>query len=77
MEDLTNPNHEASMKKLSLLETSIREEEDLKDRRYTQLENKEKEMMAQLEVLQLHFSSPFLGYWKIKQIFIDWFSILF
>ncbi|XP_059310403.1 uncharacterized protein LOC132061646 [Lycium ferocissimum] len=35
----------------SLLETATKEEEDLKDR-YTQIENKEKEMMAQLEAIQ-------------------------
>ncbi|MCD7460421.1 hypothetical protein HAX54_043517 [Datura stramonium] len=35
----------------SLLETSAKEEEDLEDR-YTQLESKEKEMMAQLEAIQ-------------------------
>lgn len=105
LEDLTNPNHEASMKEAltilsgnlsffadeqakrllefkfdfptityswrdcsqsridcqnflaefektkSLLETSTKEEEDLKDR-YTKIECKEKEMMAQLEVIQ-------------------------
>uniref|UniRef100_M1CWG3 Nodule inception protein n=2 Tax=Solanum tuberosum TaxID=4113 RepID=M1CWG3_SOLTU len=105
LEDLTNPNHEASMKEAlpiladnlslfrdeqakqllefqfdfpnitnswrdcsqsridcqnflaefentkSLLETSTKEEDDLKDK-YTQLENKENEMMAQLEAIR-------------------------
>ncbi|KAH0739064.1 hypothetical protein KY290_037769 [Solanum tuberosum] len=76
LEDLTNPNHEASMKEAltiladnlsfiidcqnflaefentkSLLETSTKEEDDLEDK-HTQLENKEKEMMAQLEAIR-------------------------